>query len=39
MTPYLVITVVALGMLGAIPLVLHWERRERERRRRQHDSH
>jgi|GEM_PF-2098361 len=38
MTPYIIITVGALGLLGAIPLVLHWERRKRERRRRQHDS-
>lgn len=31
MTPYIVITVVALGMLGTIPLVRYWDRRQRER--------
>jgi hypothetical protein len=34
MTPYIVVTIVAVGMLAAIPLVLHWERQDRERKRR-----
>jgi len=40
MTPYIVISIVALGMLAAIPVVMYWDRqqriRERERTRRSH---
>jgi|AntDeeMinimDraft_4_1070355.scaffolds.fasta_scaffold51959_1 hypothetical protein len=32
MTPYIVITIAAAGMLGvALPLVLYWERQGRDR--------
>ncbi len=33
MTPYIVVTIVLVGMLGAIPLVLHWERKDRNKRK------
>lgn len=35
MTPYIVITIAAAGMLGvALPLALHWDRQQRERQNR-----
>jgi len=34
MTPFIVITIGAVGLLGAIPLVLHWERQDDDRKRR-----
>jgi hypothetical protein len=33
MTPYIVMGIIGIGMVGLIPLVLHWDRQERERRR------
>jgi hypothetical protein len=32
MTPYIIVTIVAVGMLAAIPLVLYWERQDRKRK-------
>lgn len=34
MTPYIVISIIAVGMLGvAMPLALHWDRQQKNRRR------
>lgn len=34
MTPYIVITIAAVGMLAALPLVRHWERQQRKHEKR-----
>lgn len=35
MTPYIVISIIAIGMLGvAMPLALHWDRQQRKHEKR-----
>jgi|AntDeeMetagen681_2_1112603.scaffolds.fasta_scaffold01005_1 hypothetical protein len=36
MTPYIVITIAAVGMLALIPIVRHWDRKQRDDNKHRH---